>query len=94
MSARLEVTVGDELVEAIAEKAAAIVLERQLAEAEAPPRMLTVPEAATFLRAKPQRVYDLLSDGRLSRHKDGRRVLVDRQELEGYLAGSRRSRRL
>lgn len=75
------------LLDAITERAAEVVLERLRAEAEAPPRMLTVPEAAAFLRAKPQRVYDLLSDGRLTRQKDGRRVLVDRQELERYLDG-------
>jgi excisionase family DNA binding protein len=91
---RLELTMPAELIEAIAERAAAILLERLRHEAETPPRMLKVPEAAAFLRAEPQRVYDLLSDGRLTRHKDGRRVLVDRQELEGYLAGNRRGRHL
>jgi excisionase family DNA binding protein len=90
----LGLVVPDDILETIAERAAAILLERQRAEAEAPPRLLTVPEAAAFLRAKPQRVYDLLSDGRLTRHKDGRRVLVDRQELERYLAGGRRGRHL
>jgi excisionase family DNA binding protein len=48
-------------------------------------RYLTVPEAAECLRAKPQRVYDLLSDGRLTRHRDGARVLVSRDELDRYL---------
>ena len=56
--------------------------------------LLTVSEAASLLRAKPQRVYDLLSDGRLTRHKDGRRVLVDRQEIVRHLEGSRRRRHL
>jgi len=47
---------------------------------------LSVPEAAEYLRAKPQRVYDLLSSGRLARHKDGSRVLISRAELASYLA--------
>jgi excisionase family DNA binding protein len=47
---------------------------------------LTVSEAAEHVRAKPQRVYDLLSAGRLRRYKDGARVLVKRTELEAYLA--------
>jgi excisionase family DNA binding protein len=47
---------------------------------------LTVAEAAERLRAKPQRVYDLLSAGRIRRYKDGARVLVKRTELEAYLA--------
>ncbi len=85
----LNLSVPPALVEEIAQRAAAIVLERLRRQPEAPPRLLTVPEAAELLRARPQRVYDLLSDGRLIRHKDGRRVLVDRQELERYLAGHR-----
>jgi excisionase family DNA binding protein len=90
----LTLSVPRELVEAIAQRSAVIVLERLREEAEAPARLLTVLEAAELLRAKPQRVYDLLSDGRLTRRKDGRRVLVDRQELEGYVNGSRRGRDL
>jgi excisionase family DNA binding protein len=91
---RLELTLPDELVEAIALRASQIVLERLREQVEASPRLLTVSEAAALLRAKPQRVYDLLSDGRLTRHKDGRRVLVDRQDLERYLEGSRKGRHL
>jgi excisionase family DNA binding protein len=52
-------------------------------------RYLTVPEAAEYLRAKPQRVYDLLSDRRLTRHRDGARVLVSRDELDRYLDSGR-----
>jgi excisionase family DNA binding protein len=47
---------------------------------------LTVAEAAERLRAQRQRVYDLLSAGRLRRYKDGARVLVKRAELDAYLA--------
>ena len=36
------------------------------------PELLTVEEAAEVLRAKPQRVYDLLSDGRLTRSRTAR----------------------
>jgi excisionase family DNA binding protein len=46
---------------------------------------LSVREAAAFLRCQPQRVYDLLSDGRLRRVKEGSRVLVLRADLEAYL---------
>jgi excisionase family DNA binding protein len=90
----LTLSVPSELVEEIAQLAAAIVLERLRDEAAAPPRLLTVPEAAELLRARPQRVYDLLSDGRLTRRKDGSRVLVDRQELDRYLDGSHSGRNL
>ena len=63
----LTLSVPAELVEEIAQRAAAIALERLRQQAEASPRLLTVPEAAELLRARPQRVYDLLSDGRLTR---------------------------
>lgn len=51
---------------------------------------MTVVEAAEYLRAKPQRIYDLLSAGRLTRHKDGRRVLIAREEIDALLNGSQR----
>jgi excisionase family DNA binding protein len=86
----LHLAVPRELVEAIAEAVVPVVLER-LADLEIAngdqADYLTVAEAATFLRAKPQRIYDLLSSSRLRRFKDGARVLVSRVELEAYLAG-------
>ncbi len=71
-----------ELVEAVA----AAVLERIEVQPPSSP-FLSIAEAADFLRAKPQRVYDLLSAGRLTRHKDGSRVLVSRAELDAHLSG-------
>ena len=76
-------------------------LERRVAELEqrlttaaaigpAPSPYLTIPEAADYLRCSRQRVDDLLSQGRLTRHKDGRRTLVGRAEVESHLAARRR----
>jgi excisionase family DNA binding protein len=79
------ITLTDETIETIAMRAAEIALAKLTATRETP--YLTVPEAAEYLCAKPQRVYDLLSTGRLTRHKDGTRVLISRVELEGYLSG-------
>ena len=76
-------------VDVIAERAAAIVLERLAAEctpASSSP-YLTIPEAAELLRCKRQRVDDLLSQGRLTRYKDGDRTLVSRAEIEAMLTG-------
>ena len=70
-------------VEVVAERAAAIVLERLGSVDESP--LLTVPEAAAWLRCGRQRVDDLLSQGRLTRHKDGARTLVSRVELVAYV---------
>lgn len=74
----------DEILDAIAERAAAIVLE-QLASTAPESELMTVDEAAEFLRCKRQRIYDLLSAGRLHRHRDGSRVLVSRAELVAHL---------
>jgi excisionase family DNA binding protein len=48
---------------------------------------LTVPEAAELMRASRGRIYDLLSQRRLTRHRDGTRVLLSREEIHRYLAG-------
>jgi excisionase family DNA binding protein len=49
---------------------------------------MTTEEAAEYLRCDRQRVYDLLSQRRLTRIKEGSRTLVSRAELEQYLAAS------
>jgi excisionase family DNA binding protein len=81
--------VPDVVLDALVERVAERVLERLAGvERRDEPEYLTVSEAAGLLRAKPQRVYDLLSDGRLARYKDGRRVLVARAELVAHLRPS------
>lgn len=88
MSEPIAFELPDSVLNAIAERAAALVLESlgRDESASASP-FLSVDEAAEYLRAKPHRVYDLLSSGRLTRHKDGSRVLVAREELEASLNG-------
>jgi excisionase family DNA binding protein len=78
-------TLSEEAIERIAMRAAEIVLAELDANATSEEPYFTVAEAATYLRAKPQRVYDLLSAGRLTRHKDGRRVLIARTDLDAHL---------
>lgn len=46
---------------------------------------LNVKEAAEYLRCSPQRIYDLHHQGRLAGRKDGARLLIHRDELDGYL---------
>lgn len=86
---RLEVELPDDFLEAIAARAADLVSERLESEPASP--YLSIPEAAEYLRSSRQRVYDLLSSGRLTRFKDGARVLVSRVELDRYLAGEGRN---
>ena len=71
---------ADSLAEAIAARIAPTATPAQPETA-----YLSVPEAAEVLRCRPQRIYDLLSRGRLSRYRDGSRVLLSRSELEQYL---------
>lgn len=90
----LSLTLPPEILEAIAERVAELLADRVATPAPVSPFM-TVAEAAEYLRCKRQRVDDLLSSGRLTRHKDGSRTLVSRAELDAYLLpnGSRSSTR-
>ena len=50
-------------------------------------KYLTVNEAADLMRAKDQRIYDLLYDGRLTKFgTDGARLVL-RDEVEAFLRG-------
>lgn len=69
-----------EVLEAIAARAAELVLERSPERSESP--YLNVEEAAAFLRCKPQRIYELRTSGRLRRITEGGRALVLRAEVE------------
>jgi hypothetical protein len=84
---RVVVELPDEVVEAIARRAAAIAVERsrQRAEPEPVSPFMTVAEAAGFIRAKPQRIYDLFSDGRVTRFGSDHARLVSRAELVAFV---------
>jgi excisionase family DNA binding protein len=53
---------------------------------------LTVQETAEYLRCSRQRVYDLLSAGRLPRVKEGARTLIRRSDIDTYLQDRPRAR--
>ena len=54
-----------------------------------PSPLLTVDEAGAYIRAKPQRIRDLLYQRRLTAIKDGTRTLIVRAELDAYLNNER-----
>jgi excisionase family DNA binding protein len=85
----LSLPLPPEFLEAVAERAAAILAERQVEQAPAAP-YLTVAEAAEYLRATPKRIYDLTGQRRLPFVKDGTRTLLRRADLDAYLADSAR----
>lgn len=89
-------TIADAVVEQVQSKLTAA--ERDARQAQPPSPWATVEEAATFLRCKPQRIYDLCSAGELRRHREGGRLLILRSDLElrveaagRILAGARRA---
>ena len=80
-----------EVLEAIAVRVAQLLAERgETATAPTSSRWLSIGEAADYLRCSKQHVYDLRSSGRLSRHGDGGRALVDRDELDQLIKGDTR----
>lgn len=72
-----------EALAVIAEQVAAILAERQ-----AEPVVegyLDVPGACEFLACKRDRIYALVSAGRIPHHRDGSRLLFDRAELHAFV---------
>jgi excisionase family DNA binding protein len=84
MNATLELP--DAVLEEIAQRAAALVVEQQTSSM---PVWLNTADAAAYIAAKPGRVHDLVQLGRLEPRRDGRRLLFKRDELDAYLEASR-----
>jgi excisionase family DNA binding protein len=79
----LTVTLTDRQLAEIAARAAALVV----TSAEPGSPWLNVPEAAEHLRCSKDRIYDLIQLGKLKPRRDGRRVLLRRDDLDAYLEG-------
>jgi len=78
----LAITLPDELVEAIAARAAELLATRATEE---PAGYLDVAGAADFLACPTSRVYALVSAKRIPHHRDGSRLLFDRAELRDFV---------
>jgi excisionase family DNA binding protein len=71
------------LLEELTDRVVARASERLCLEAES---YINTKEAATYLACQPQRIYELVHEGRLPHYKDGaKRLLFRRSELDGYL---------
>lgn len=81
----LSIALPAEMVEAIAQRAAELLAERQVDAVTVTSPYLSVEEAAEYLRCKPKRIYDLTSQRRLSAVRDGSRLLLRRVDLNSYL---------
>ncbi|MDP9417215.1 MAG: helix-turn-helix domain-containing protein [Actinomycetota bacterium] len=79
--AELDEQALDQLAELLAPR-----LAERIAPATTSP-WLDVDEAAAYLRCSRQRIYDLRHAGDLTPHRDGRRLLFRRDDLDAYLNG-------
>lgn len=79
----LTVTLTDQQLAEIAERAAALVP----TGAPATSPWLNVADAAERLRCRKDRIYDLIALGKLQPRRDGRRVLLHRDDLDAYVEG-------
>jgi excisionase family DNA binding protein len=86
MTIEVLVTLSNQQVEQIALRAAEIVSASQRPALAA---WLDTPQAAKYLVATPDRIYDLVASGDLVPHRDGRRLLFERGDLDNYLAKGR-----
>ena len=87
MNEPLTIAVSEQLVEQIAARAAALVLQQMQPANGASPKYVSPADAAARIGKSRQRIYDLLAIGRLTKHKDGSSVLISVDELERYLRG-------
>lgn len=81
---QLTVALPGELVDVVAARVVEMLEERGMVE---PDPWLTVEQAAEYIGAKKQRLYDLVDQGKLWPGRDGRRLLFRRSDLDAYLEG-------
>lgn len=79
----LTVRLTDEQLAEIARHAAALI---PSADPPVSP-WLNVTDAAQRLRCRKDRIYDLIALGKLHPRRDGRRVLLHRDDLDAYIKG-------
>ncbi len=79
----LTVRLTDEQLAEIAERAAALI---PTGTWTASP-WLNVTDAAEHLHCGKDRIYDLIALGKLHPRRDGRRVLLHREDLDAYVEG-------
>jgi excisionase family DNA binding protein len=77
----LTVTLTDQQLAEIAKQAAALIS----TGAQAGTPWLSATEAAERLRCSKDRIYDLIAFGKLHPRRDGRRVLLHRDDLDAYV---------
>jgi len=84
---QVTLSLTDEQFERIAERAAELIAARQLDTTTTSDGdgFLNVAGAAAFLAAPESRIYSLVSAKRIPHHRDGSRLLFDRDELREFV---------
>ena len=80
----MTLTLTEDSLDALVQRVASVVLDHMPKPNPVSPYMTTA-EAAAYLRCSRQRVHDLLSARKLTRHKEGGRTLLRRAEVEGFV---------
>ena len=83
MSVEVLLTLSDDQVEQIARRAAEL-----LPAPSSVSPWLDAEGAAAYLATTRDRIYDLIALGKLEPRRDGRRVLLRREDLDAYLERS------
>ncbi|HEX5527224.1 MAG TPA: excisionase family DNA-binding protein [Solirubrobacterales bacterium] len=81
---KLALELPADVLDAVAERAAEIVLER-LGEPTPSSPWLDVAGAAEYIAAPVSRIYALVSANRIPHHRDGSRLLFHRDELDDHI---------
>lgn len=84
---RISFDIPDPLLDEIAIRVAEELERRGMASLSEPDSSpwVDVAGAATYLRCERQRIYDLVSEGKIQPARDGRRLLFRREWLDTYL---------
>src|SRR5947208_451809 len=85
--ARVSLTVPSALVNALASAVTDALVERGVVYGDPSTPWLNVAQAAEYMAAKPQRIYDLVHAGLIEPGRDGRRLVFHRDDLDAYLRG-------
>ena len=81
----LALEIPKDLIDSLAERVAAIVLERL--DAAPDRKWLTVDSAAEYIDRTPDAIRGLVKRGELTAHKPDGRLQLDREELDGWMRG-------
>lgn len=76
----IEITLPDELIDQVVQRVLDVLA--QQGPSIQPDPWMTVADAAAYLACRKQRIYNLVSQGRLRHMKDGSRTLFRRQWLD------------